>query len=248
MSGPVANIVFGVHAVSRLLATRPERIARLYLASHRDDAATRLIEQSARDDSITTERVDRARLEKLAHGGKHQGVVAEIEAAPLLDENGLLDLLDKATAPLLLALDGVQDPHNLGACLRTAEAAGCLAVIVPRDRAVGLTAGTRKAAAGAAEFIPLAQVTNLARTLRSLKQIGIWCYGAASGEGTALYAQQLTGPVCLVLGGEAQGLRRLTREQCDGLFHIPMSGGAESLNVSVAAGICLFEAQRQRLA
>lgn len=246
MSDHGVTLTYGVHPVSRLLAARPERIGRVLLAQHRDDATFRLLAATAHDHGVTTERVPRERLDALCGGANHQGVVAEIEPAPTLDENGLAELVAARSEPLLLALDGVQDPHNLGACLRTAEAAGCCAVIVPRDRAVGLTAGARKAAAGAADFIPLARVTNLARTLSALKEAGVWCYGAAAGEGVALYETDLRGPVCLVLGGEAQGLRRLTRERCDAMFQIPMLGNAESLNVSVAAGVCLFEARRQR--
>ncbi len=179
-------------------------------------------------------------------GAKHQGVAAVVDALPPLDERGLAQLLDKIDKPLLLVLDGVQDPHNLGACLRSAEAAGVHAIIVPRDRAVGVTGTVRKVASGAADSVPVAQVTNLARVLRMLAERNIWCFGAAGGEGRELYEMDLRGPLCLVLGGESQGMRRLTREHCDELFHIPMLGNAESLNVSVATGVCLFEAVRQR--
>ncbi|NND60192.1 MAG: 23S rRNA (guanosine(2251)-2'-O)-methyltransferase RlmB [Gammaproteobacteria bacterium] len=239
--------IYGIHSVTRLLSARPDRFERLLISAQRDDAAIRLLLASANDNGIAVERCANAELDRLVSGGNHQGVVARLSPAPLLDESGLLSLLDERPTPLLLILDGVQDPHNLGACLRTAEAAGADAVIIPKDRAVGLTPAVRKVAAGSADFIPLARVTNLARVLGQLTERGIWCYGAAADATTSLYQIDLSGPVCLVLGGEGQGLRRLTRERCDGLFSVPMKGGTESLNVSVTAGVCLFEASRQRL-
>ena len=246
MTAATDNVVFGIHAVSRLVSARPERIQVVYLLEGRDDVALRLIADATGDHGIARERCPRRRLDKLAANGNHQGVVAALTPARVLDEAGLEDLLDAREKPLLLMLDQVQDPHNLGACLRSAEAAGADAVIIPKDRAVGVTATVRKVAAGSADFIPVARVTNFARVLRMLTARGIWCYGAAAGEGATLYEMDLAGPVCLVLGGEGAGLRRLTREHCDALFQIPMAGGTESLNVSVAAGVCLFEALRQR--
>lgn len=166
----------------------------------------------------------------------------------ILDDNGLFDLLDKLKAPpFLLILDGVQDPHNLGACMRTAEAAGVHALVAPRDRAVSLTETVSRVACGAAEKLPFAQVTNLARVIDQLKERGIWTVGAASESTQSLYATDLSGPLAIVVGFEGAGLRRLTREKCDSLVQIPMPGSMESLNVSVATGICLFEAVRQRL-
>jgi 23S rRNA (guanosine2251-2'-O)-methyltransferase len=184
----------------------------------------------------------------LAEGVRHQGVIARVRRqAAKIDEHNLLSALTRTVNPLVLVLDGVQDPHNLGACLRSAAAAGALAVIVPRDNSAPLTPVARRAAAGAAESLPLVTVTNLARTLRDLKEAGVWIYGASHDAEASLYETDLRGPVALVLGGEGKGLRRLTREHCDGLFRIPMSGAVESLNVSVAAGISLFEVMRQRL-
>ncbi|MBS0395808.1 MAG: 23S rRNA (guanosine(2251)-2'-O)-methyltransferase RlmB, partial [Proteobacteria bacterium] len=183
----------------------------------------------------------------LAGGGVHQGVVARVAPlAPLAEDELLMRLGGGTRPPLLLVLDGVQDPHNLGACLRTADGAGVDAVIVPRDRASGLTAVVRKVAAGAAETVPFTQVTNLARFLRALKEQGVWVVGA-DGEAEALHtAADLTGPVALVLGAEGTGMRRLTREQCDLVVRLPMLGAVESLNVSVAAGVLLYEVLRQR--
>lgn len=189
----------------------------------------------------------RETLDRLSGGVAHQGIVLRVEPASPLDESdleGLLSTLDGP--PLLLVLDGVQDPHNLGACLRSADGAGVHAVIVPRDRACGLTPAARKVASGAAESVPLVQVTNLARTLRGLQQQGIWLVGLAGEAEQELYAVGLDGPLALVLGAEGHGLRRLTRELCDYLVRLPMLGAVDSLNVSVATGVCLYEALRQR--
>jgi len=188
-------------------------------------------------------------VERLAEGGRHQGVVAEVEPRAGDPETQLEEALEAAAGPpLLLVLDGVQDPHNLGACLRSADAAGVAAVIVPRDRAAGLTPVVRKVAAGAAESVPLVAVINLARTLRQLKERGVWLVGTDDAAGRSLFEADLTGPVALVMGSEGEGLRRLTRDCCDQLVSIPMAGAVESLNVSVAAGVALFEAVRQRAA
>jgi 23S rRNA (guanosine2251-2'-O)-methyltransferase len=185
-------------------------------------------------------------LDRLASGERHQGVCVQMRSAGVLGEGALDDLLEKVKAPLLLVLDGVQDPHNLGACLRTADAAGVAAVIVPRDRAAGLSPVVRKVASGAAETIPLIQVVNLARTLRWLKEREIWIVGTDDEAPKSLFETSLTGPLALVLGAEGQGLRRLTKENCDALISIPMKGVVESLNVSVATGVVLYEALRQR--
>jgi 23S rRNA (guanosine2251-2'-O)-methyltransferase len=192
---------------------------------------------------------EEAQLDKLAAGERHQGVVAELLPRAGDPETQLEEALEAAgDAPLLLVLDGVQDPHNLGACLRSADAAGVAAVLVPRDRAAGLTPVVRKVAAGAAETVPLVAVVNLARTLRELKERGVWLVGTDDSAEKTLYDAELTGPVALVMGSEGEGMRRLTRECCDQLVSIPMAGAVESLNVSVAAGVALFEAVRQRSA
>ena len=185
-------------------------------------------------------------LARAVPGLKHQGVVAQYAAPQNLGEGDLDELLGKVENPLLLVLDGVQDPHNLGACLRSAGAAGVAAVIVPRDRAVGVTAVVRKASAGAADQVPLIRVTNLARTLKTLKDAGVWIVGLAGEAEKSLYEMDLKGPIAIAMGGEGDGLRRLSREHCDYLAKIPMTGIVESLNVSVATGVALFEAVRQR--
>jgi 23S rRNA (guanosine2251-2'-O)-methyltransferase len=186
-------------------------------------------------------------LDQAVGGAAHQGVVAEVRPSAPLDENSLLDILTRdGGSPLLLVLDGVSDPHNLGACLRTADAAGATAVVAPRDRAAGLTPVVRKVAAGAAETVPFAQVTNLARALRDLKAAGLWIAGAAADGEREPFDADLGGPLALVLGSEGRGLRRLTREACDFTLRLPMRGAVASLNVSVAAGVLLYEALRQR--
>ena len=246
MAGPVT---YGIHAVRVLLARNPERVRRLLVASGRD--AGRLVELKslAQRAGVQVIASDDSSLDKLAEGGRHQGVVAEIVPRASDPETQLEEALEAGgSAPLLLVLDGVQDPHNLGACLRSADAAGVAAVIVPRDRAAGLTPVVRKVAAGAAETVPLVAVVNLARTLRDLKQRGVWLVGTDDQAGKTLYDADLTGPIALVMGSEGEGLRRLTRECCDLLVSIPMAGAVESLNVSVAAGVGLFEAVRQRAA
>ncbi len=241
------SYLYGLHSVSALLETDPGQIESLWvLRSRKDSRLTRLVER-ARRGGVALREVDRRALDELAPGGRHQGVVAACRAAPVLGEPDLDALLDSLQAPpLLLILDGVQDPHNLGACLRTADATGVHAVVVPRDRAAGLTPVVRKVASGGAESVPLVQITNLARVLGVLQQRGIWLVGLAGEAEQPLYRADLKGPLALVLGGEEKGLRRLTREHCDLLARIPMLGAVESLNVSVAAGVCLYEALRQR--
>jgi 23S rRNA (guanosine2251-2'-O)-methyltransferase len=240
-------MIFGLHAVRTLLQRRPERAALLLLQKGRDDARIQELLQLAQAKSIKTEWRDQRELERLAGNERHQGACLEIRSVGVLGEGALDDLLDAGTtAPLLLVLDGVQDPHNLGACMRTADAAGVAAVIVPKDRAAGLSATVRKVASGAAESVPLIQVTNLARTLRWLKEREIWIVGTDDQAPQSIYGAKLTGALALVLGAEGSGLRRLTRENCDLLVSIPMRGIVESLNVSVAAGVLLYEAVRQR--
>lgn len=242
-----ATVIFGLHAVRTLLQQRPERAALLILQKGREDARVNELVQLAQAKSIKTEWRDGRELDRLAGDERHQGACLQIRSVGALGEGALDELLDSTTSPaLLLVLDGVQDPHNLGACLRTADAAGVTAVIVPKDRAAGLSATVRKVASGAAETVPLIQVTNLARTLRWLKEREIWIVGTDDQAQQSLFTSKLTGPLALVLGAEGSGLRRLTRENCDALVNIPMSGVVESLNVSVAAGVLLYEAVRQR--
>jgi 23S rRNA (guanosine2251-2'-O)-methyltransferase len=240
-------MIFGLHAVRTLLQQRPERAALLLLQKGRDDARMQELVQLAEAKSVKTEWRDVKELDRLAGSERHQGACLHIRSVGVLGEGALDDLLDATTTPpLLLVLDGVQDPHNLGACMRTADAAGVAAVIVPKDRAAGLSATVRKVASGAVESVPLIQVTNLARTLRWLKERDIWIVGTDDQAEHSLYGAKLTGPLAIVLGAEGTGLRRLTRENCDALVSIPMRGIVESLNVSVAAGVLLYEAVRQR--
>ena len=242
-----STTIFGLHAVRTLLQQRPERAALLILQKGREDARSAEVQRLAQAAGVRVEWQDSHQLDRLAGNEHHQGACLQIRALGPLGEGALDELLDKLTSPpLLLVLDGVQDPHNLGACMRTADAAGASAVIVPRDRAAGLTPTVRKVASGAAETLPLIQVVNLARTLRWLKEREIWVVGADDQAPKSVFETQLTGPLALVLGAEGAGLRRLTRESCDLLVGIPMAGTVESLNVSVAAGVLLFEAARQR--
>ena len=246
MAAPVA---YGIHAVRVLLTRQPQRVRRVLLAGGRDAGRLAEIHALAQHAGVRVSAADDALLDKLAEGERHQGVVAEVLPRAGDPETQLEEALEAAgPAPLLLVLDGVQDPHNLGACLRSADAAGVAAVIVPRDRAAGLTPIVHKVAAGAAETVPLVSVVNLARTLRQLKERGLWLVGTDDAAGQTLYAADLKGPVALVMGSEGEGLRRLTRECCDLLVSIPMAGAVESLNVSVATGVVLFEAVRQRAA
>jgi len=242
-----AERVFGLHAVNSLLQRNPARVRVLLLLESRSDARVNEILQLAGKANVPVRRVSRRELDELVPGVSHQGVLAETGGVPGLGENDLPELLENlGKSAFLLILDGVQDPHNLGACLRSADAAGVDAVIVPRDRSAPLNATVRKVACGAAESVPVVRVTNLARTLRALQDAGVWIYGAAAEAESMLYEKDLSGSLALVLGGEGKGLRRLTRERCDELIAIPMAGSLSSLNVSVAAGVCLFEARRQR--
>jgi len=244
MASPVA---YGIHAVRVLLAQHPQRVRRVLLAGGRDAGRLAEVRALAQRVGVQVASADLAQLDRLADGERHQGVVAEIVPRAGDPETQLEEALAAAgPAPLLLVLDGVQDPHNLGACLRSADAAGVAAVIVPRDRAAGLTPVVRKVAAGAAETVPLVPVVNLARTLRDLKERGVWLVGTDDAADKTLYEADLKGPLALVMGSEGEGMRRLTRECCDQLVSIPMAGVVESLNVSVATGVALFEAVRQR--
>jgi len=244
-----AAVAYGIHAVRVLLTRQPQRVRRVLLSVGRDAARLAEIRALAQSAGVQVGAADDALLDKLAEGGRHQGVLAEVLPRASDPETQLEEALESvAGAPLLLVLDGVQDPHNLGACLRSADAAGVAAVIVPRDRAAGMTPVVRKVAAGAAETVPLVAVVNLARTLRQLKERGIWLVGTDDTADKTLFEANLEGPVALVMGSEGEGLRRLTRECCDLLVSIPMAGAVESLNVSVATGVVLFEAVRQRSA
>jgi len=238
------RILFGFHAVTARLRNHAGSIRRLYVAGARSDARMRELVARAEAARIAVHAADDARLLQLAGHGRHQGVVAEVDGA--LPHVTLDDVLEHPAEPaLLLVLDGVTDPHNLGACLRSADAFGAHAVVVPKDRAVGVNATVAKAASGAADTVPLIAVTNLARTLRDLKDRGVWILGADAG-GESLFDADVTGPVAWVLGAEGAGLRRLTRECCDRIVGIPLSGSVESLNVSVATGICLYATRRAR--
>ena len=240
------TIVFGLHAVRTLLQQHPERVSLVMIQKGRDDARLTEVTKLAQAAKVKLASKDAQELDRLASGERHQGVCAQMRSVGVLGEGALDELLDKAKTPFLLVLDGVQDPHNLGACLRTADAVGVTAVIVPRDRAAGLSPTVRKVASGAAETVPLIQVVNLARTLRWLKEREIWIIGTDDEAQKSVFETSLTGPLALVLGAEGQGLRRLTKENCDALISIPMRGVVESLNVSVATGVVLYEALRQR--
>jgi 23S rRNA (guanosine2251-2'-O)-methyltransferase len=243
----VAPVAYGIHSVRVLLSRQPQRVRRVLLAGGREAGRLAEIRTLAQQVGVPVVTADDAQLGKLADGERHQGVVAEVSPRAGDPETQLEEALEAAgPAPLLLVLDGVQDPHNLGACLRSADAAGVAAVIVPRDRAAGLTPVVRKVAAGAAETVPLVSVVNLARTLRELKDRGVWLVGTDDTADKSLFEADLTGPLGLVMGSEGEGMRRLTRECCDQLVSIPMAGAVESLNVSVATGVALFEAVRQR--
>jgi 23S rRNA (guanosine2251-2'-O)-methyltransferase len=238
--------IYGLHAVRVMLERHPARVVAVRLAERRESSRVRDIEELAHRHQRPVERVAMHSLRQQLGEVVHQGVAALITPLPPWSEDELLAALGSAAAPLLLALDGVQDPHNLGACLRAADACGALAVIVPRDRAAQLTPTVRKVAVGAADTTPVVAVTNLARTLKLLKEAGLWVVGAdAAGEKLARQLD-LTGPVVLVLGAEGTGLRHLTRQNCDFMVRLPQLGAVESLNVSVAAGMLLYEAVRQR--
>lgn len=241
------TIIYGVHAVMALVRNQPKRIKLLYLQEGRGDARVQELHEKAKSAGVKQQSISKTQLDKMTDHAVHQGVVAQIENLPSYHEADLSQLLDNLSKPaFLLILDNVQDPHNLGACLRTANAAGVDAVIIPKDKSASLTATVQKVASGAAEVTPLITVTNLARTLEELKERGIWLYGTSDAASQSLYETDLKGAMAWVLGAEGTGMRRLTRDSCDVLVSIPMFGTVSSLNVSVAAGVCLFEAVRQR--
>lgn len=242
------QVIFGLHAIEALLKKQPERIVKLYMQDVRKDKKIEILKALAKENHIFVNILSKQELDRLTNEANHQGVVAVCAKSRIYTEADLKSLLqDLNVPPFVLVLDGVQDPHNLGACFRSADAAGVHAIIAPKDKAVGITAVVSKVASGAVEAVPFVQVTNLARTLEELKAMGIWIYGAAGEAQQTLFQTDLSGPVALVLGAEGSGLRRLTRDTCDGLVKIPMHGSVESLNVSVATGILLYEVVRQRL-
>ena len=244
------QVLFGFHAVASRLKARADTVEELFVSATREERSDARLDRLlaiAKDKKVRVLAVDNKRLDGMTGNARHQGVVAM--ARPFQLPQFVDDVLETVEGPpLLLVLDGVTDPHNLGACLRVADAAGAHAVIAPKDRSVGLNATVMKVASGAGENMPYIVVTNLARTLRELKDRNIWVIGADEGGEHTLYESKLAGPLAWVLGAEGEGLRRLTRETCDQIVSIPMLGSVESLNVSVASGVCLFEARRQRLA
>jgi 23S rRNA (guanosine2251-2'-O)-methyltransferase len=241
------NLVYGLHAVLAVIERAPERLLELWMAEPRQDARAHALRERAQAAGLRVQTVSAEALAQLAGEVAHQGAVAAIRPQKPWDEHDLAAALSEIERPLILVLDGVTDPHNLGACLRTADAAGVHALVIPKDRSATLDGVARKVAAGAAEFVPVAAVTNLARALEQLKTRGIWVVGMDGEAEQTIYGADLDRPLALVMGAEGAGMRRLTRERCDFLVRVPMSGHVQSLNVSVAAGVALFEARRRRL-
>jgi 23S rRNA (guanosine2251-2'-O)-methyltransferase len=242
-----SKMIFGFHAVTARLRHEASSVEEIYVDAGRQDRRMQELLRAAQAANVRIIQADDQRLSNIVGTRRHQGVVAkagELSLARTLDE--LLDAI--VGPPLLLILDGITDPHNLGACLRAADGAGAHAVIAPKDRAVGLNATAAKVASGAAETVPYITVTNLARTMRELKERDVWLIGTTDDAEKSLYEGDFSGPAALVMGSEGEGMRRLTRETCDLLVSVPMFGSVESLNVSVAAGVCLYEARRQRIA
>lgn len=241
------EMIYGLHAVQALLKRAPQRVQVIWVLEGRADARLQKVLQAAEKHKLPISSKSRKELDQACEGNNHQGVLVFASPGRVHDEKSLLDLVREVDGhPLLLVLDGVTDPHNLGACLRTADAAGVHAVIVPKDNSASLNDAARKVACGAAEAVPLITVTNLARTLRVLKDEGLWLVGTSGEAQVSIYEAPLTGPLVLVMGAEGSGMRRLTAETCDHLAYIPMAGSVSSLNVSVATGVCLFEAVRRR--
>lgn len=242
------EMVFGLHSVQALLKAAPQRVQKLVLMRGRQDDRVQKISNAAKNNDIPVEIADRKAMDNMGEEGNHQGVIAFVNPGKTYDEHDLYELLENLeSTPLLLVLDGVTDPHNLGACIRSADAAGVHAVIIPKDNSAGLTESARKVASGAADAVPLIVVTNLARTLKALQEKGLWVSGAAGEAEQTVFGADLRGPRVIVMGAEGTGMRRLTRETCDELVKIPMAGRVSSLNVSVATGVVLFEVVRQRL-
>ncbi len=249
------HYIYGIHAVDSLLRQNPKSVQRLWVQLGREDKRITALLELAQNQGVPVAHEPRKALDEKVKG-RHQGAVAETLDEPvhgaefhsnLWSEADLFRAIDEGSGPVLvLVLDGVTDPHNLGACIRSAEAAGVTAVVVPKDRAADLNPTARKVACGAAEIVPFVRVTNIARTLDALKEHGVWLYGAAGEAENSIYDSDLTGSIALIMGAEGSGLRRLTREHCDHLIKLPMAGTVSSLNVSVATGVCLFEIVRQR--
>lgn len=241
--------LYGIHTIAAVLRQHPERVLELKLQDSRDDKRLGDLQREAQRAGVPCQRVGKQQLDHQFPEVNHQGAVARCKLAQAQDENDLFTIIERKQGPvLLLVLDNVTDPHNLGACLRSADAAGVDAVVTTKDKSAGLTPVVRRVAVGAAELVPFVQVTNLARTLQALQELGVWLVGTElDADAKSLYETDLKGSVAIVMGAEGTGLRRLTRETCDQLAYIPMQGQIQSLNVSVATGICLFEAVRQRL-
>ena len=238
--------LYGLHAMQSVLEKEPERVMEVLVLKGRNDERLTNIVNQVRRFGISVQFCQRKALDDKVSGEQHQGVVARAKPARVLDEADLDKILESEAQPLILVLDGVTDPHNLGACLRTADGAGVHAVVVPKDKSASLNGTVRKVACGAAEVVPLIQITNLARTLKHLQDKGLWIVGTAGETDKTLYDVDLKGPTALVMGAEGKGMRRLTKETCDELVKLPMAGSVTSLNVSVATGVCLYEIVRQR--
>jgi 23S rRNA (guanosine2251-2'-O)-methyltransferase len=240
------EIIFGIHSVAALVSSDPERFIDVCALKGKQDKRLSELINELWQHGVSVEFISRDALDKRANGGTHQGIIARIKPGRKYTEEDLLEIIDSKEMPFFLILDGVTDPHNLGACMRSADAAGVHAVIVPKDNSANLNATVRKTASGAAESIPLITVTNLARTIRTLQEKRIWTVGTAGEAQKDIYEAKLTGPLAIIMGSEDVGLRKLTRETCDELIKLPMAGSVSSLNVSVATGICLYEVVRQR--
>lgn len=238
--------LYGLHSLDAVISQEPERIIELFVLKGRTDDRLNNIINMSRKMGVSIQFCNRKTLDEKVNSEQHQGVVAKARPGKVLDEHDLDLILQKSTSPFILVLDGVTDPHNLGACLRTADAAGVHAVVVPKDKSASLNPTVRKVACGAAEVIPLIQVTNLSRTIKTLQDAGVWVIGTAGEASQSIYETKLQGPIALVMGAEGKGMRRLTRENCDELVKLPMAGSVSSLNVSVATGVCLYEIVRQR--
>lgn len=242
----MSEIIYGIHAINALLEKEPQRIVEVFMLKERQDKRLLTLVTQLEESGVSIQTVSKQWLDKQSENATHQGILARVKPGRQFQENDLPEILKQSDRPLILILDGITDPHNLGACLRSADAAGVDAVIVPKDRSAQLNSIAKKVASGAAETIPLIRVTNLARTMRFLQEQNIWIVGTAGEADHTLYQSKLTGRLAIVMGAEGDGMRRLTREHCDELVSIPMAGSVSSLNVSVATGICLFEAIRQR--
>lgn len=243
----MSHIIYGIHTVAALLNRNPQRFLEVFISNNRIDRRLQSLTNDFKKIGLLPHITSRQWLDKKVNNSAHQGVIARIQDEKKIKENDLPALLANIKMPLILVLDNITDPHNLGACLRSADAAGVNAVILPHDRSAKLNAVAKKVACGAAESVPLIRVTNLVRTLHLLKEMNIWVIGTSSKVSHTLYQSKMTGPIAIIIGSEGKGMRRLTREQCDELISIPMAGIVSSLNVSVAAGICLFRVVRQRL-